>query len=91
MDNNVIDNNVVYVLSGNFREFVQTFGRMTRYRYIASANTLKGIRGGRYVKIGTWHTRYDLNNILLQLEISEMIDFSDRLRTYLDILRLPTM
>lgn len=67
----------IYVLSGNYREYVVMLGHIPGYRYISSIENIRGIRRGRYVKIGTWYEKPDIEYILYELMLANMVDVTD--------------
>ena len=72
-----MNSNVVYVLSGTYREFMRELYGKPSHRYISSINTLIGTRGCRYIRMGTWNERPDINSILLMMRLNDMIDITD--------------
>ena len=66
---------VIFVFAGSYREFISRFPSHQReYRYISSTDTLRGIRGGRFIKIGAWYRRPDMDHILHELVYSGMTE-----------------
>jgi hypothetical protein len=70
---------VIFVVAGNHREFVNLVGWSIGgqgYRSIVSEETIRGVRGGRFIKIGTWAERNDIENILFRLRVAEFVEIN---------------
>jgi hypothetical protein len=65
---------MLFVVAGRYSEFidyVRRNGNNTRlYRDVGSAESLRGIRGGNFITIGTWNLRSDIEDVMIQLHIS---------------------
>ena len=70
---------LIFVVAGNHREYLEyvrhSNGRF-RYRMVVSTETIRGFRGGHYVRIGTWMDRDDIGYIMFQLHASECIELA---------------
>ncbi len=67
----------VYILAGNYRQFVQKYGQEQRrsdapYRYISSRESIMGLHHLKVERIGTYYERPDLDEIELEIKMRNL-------------------